>query len=61
MICLVDTHEVICFHHDANFKISSVVFSLSEFTRIAMLTSPGSPFLVVEDSDTARRIWRTRR
>jgi hypothetical protein len=22
MICLVDTQEVICFHHDANFKIT---------------------------------------
>lgn len=26
MVCLVDTYEVICFHHDANFKISYVTF-----------------------------------
>jgi hypothetical protein len=24
MICLVDSFEVICFHHDVNFKIAYV-------------------------------------
>lgn len=27
MVCLVDSYEVICFHHDANFKIRRVALS----------------------------------
>lgn len=25
MVCLLDTFEVVCFHHDTSFKIRSVI------------------------------------
>lgn len=43
MICLLDTHEVMCFHHDANFKITYVtaLFMINRTNR--QLLHPPDP------------------
>lgn len=53
MICLVDNYEVICFHHDANFKISSVENPRLPCSGMRKLITADSQALVVVVSDIA--------
>jgi len=40
MVCLVDSFEVICFHHDVNFKIVSVYFLIFRSQTDAQIPCP---------------------
>lgn len=48
MVCLLDSFEVVCFHHDTSFKIRSESCSLRARILIADLTSFSTPKMMAE-------------
>jgi hypothetical protein len=50
MICLVDSFEVICFHHDVNFKIAYVCLGNLLYQGVADCAA--FPSHAVVDSDS---------